>query len=61
MKNFPFISASQAITLLRIAVSLFLMAHGIIRTYLGTVGGFGVFELERIYDRGNTCLGNNLF
>jgi len=39
-KTFPFITSKQSIILLRIAVALFLMAHGI---YLGTVGGFGEF------------------
>jgi putative oxidoreductase len=43
VKTFPFITPRQSITLLRVAVSLFLMAHGLIRIYLGTVGGFGEF------------------
>ena len=43
MKSFPFISPSQAGTLLRVTVSVFLMAHGIARAYLGTVNGFGEF------------------
>ena len=43
MKAFPFIQPKQSIILLRIAVSVFLMAHGLIRIYLGTVGGFGEF------------------
>ncbi|HEY5917507.1 MAG TPA: DoxX family protein [Chryseolinea sp.] len=43
MKTFPFITSKQSIILLRIAVALFLMAHGLIRIYLGTVGGFGEF------------------
>jgi putative oxidoreductase len=43
MKAFPFIAPRQSIILLRVAVSLFLMAHGLIRVYLGTVGGFGEF------------------
>ena len=43
MKAFPFITPKQSIILLRVAVSMFLMAHGLIRVYLGTVGGFGEF------------------
>jgi len=43
MKTFPYISAAQSRKLLRIAVSLFLVAHGVTRIYLGTVGGFGGF------------------
>lgn len=36
-------SATQSQVLLRITVSLFLLAHGVARTYLGTIGGFGEF------------------
>lgn len=43
MRSFPFINRGESITLLRVAVSLFLMAHGLMRIYLGTVGGFGEF------------------
>jgi putative oxidoreductase len=43
MKTFPFISPTRANVLLRLTVSVFLMAHGIARIYLGTVGGFGEF------------------
>ena len=43
MKTFPFIRPEQAKILLRVAVSVFLIAHGLTRTYLGTVGGFGEF------------------
>lgn len=43
MKTFPFISSTKARKLLRVTVSVFLMAHGITRVYLGTVGGFGEF------------------
>lgn len=42
-KTFPYLSPAQSQTSLRIAVSLFLVAHGVARTYLGTVGGFGEF------------------
>lgn len=40
---FPYLSQVQAQILLRVAVSLFLVAHGLARIYLGTVGGFGEF------------------
>ena len=43
MRSFPFIERGQAVVLLRVAVSLFMMAHGLMRLYLGTVGGFGEF------------------
>jgi len=43
MRSFPFIERGQAVVLLRVAVSLFMMAHGLMRLYLGTVGGFGAF------------------
>ena len=43
MRSFPFVEPRQAVALLRIAVSLFMMAHGLTRLYLGTVGGFGIF------------------
>ena len=43
MRSFPFIERRQAVVLLRVAVSLFMMAHGLMRLYLGTVGGFGEF------------------
>ena len=43
MRSFPFIERGQAVVLLRVVVSLFMMAHGLMRLYLGTVGGFGEF------------------
>jgi putative oxidoreductase len=43
MKTFPYMSPAQSQALLRITVSLFLIAHGVARTYLGTIGGFGEF------------------
>ncbi|WP_420580172.1 DoxX family membrane protein [Reichenbachiella sp.] len=43
MKSFPFLITSQYLNVIRIAVSLMLMAHGGIRLYAGTVGGFGEF------------------
>jgi putative oxidoreductase len=43
MREFPYLSPAQSQALLRIAVSLFLVAHGVARVYLGTVNGFGEF------------------
>ena len=43
MKFFPFLSTAQWLNVLRIAISLFMVAHGVIRIYAGTVGGFGGF------------------
>ncbi|MEP7377473.1 MAG: DoxX family protein [Chitinophagaceae bacterium] len=43
MTNFPFISLSQSLIVLRIAVGLMLTAHGITRLSAGTVNGFGEF------------------
>jgi putative oxidoreductase len=43
MKDFPFISSSQSLSVLRIAVGLMLAAHGAIRLSAGTVNGFGEF------------------
>lgn len=47
MKNFPFLPSSQWLSILRIALSLFIMAHGIIRIYAGTVNDFGGFLNEK--------------
>ncbi len=43
MRKFPFITSSQALTLLRVMLGCMLAAHGIIRLYAGTVNGFGEF------------------
>lgn len=43
MKTALFISDQRAWWILRRAVALLLVAHGGIRIYLGTVGGFGEF------------------
>ena len=43
MKDFPYISLSHTLILFRIIVSLLLAAHGAMRLYNGTVGGFGEF------------------
>ena len=58
MKTFPFITSKQSIILLRIAAALFLMAHGLIRIYLGTVGGFGEFLNSKgfLIGMGDNCV-----
>lgn len=43
MNSFPFLTTTQYLNALRIAISLMLMAHGGIRLYAETVSGFGVF------------------
>jgi len=43
MKNFPFLSASQAAILLRVIVALLLIIHGVTRILHDGVGGFGGF------------------
>ena len=43
MRSFSFLTTSQYLNVIRIAVGLMLMAHGGIRIYAGTVGGFGEF------------------
>ncbi|MGH2665104.1 DoxX family protein [Flavobacterium sp.] len=46
MKSFPFLSTPKWLSILQIALSLFMMAHGSIRIYAGTVDGFGSFLNE---------------
>ena len=43
MKDFPYISMAHSLILLRIIVASLLAAHGAMRLYNGTVGGFGEF------------------
>ncbi len=43
MKSFPFLPTTQYLNVIRITVSLMLMAHGGIRLYAGMVNGFGEF------------------
>jgi putative oxidoreductase len=43
MKTFPFLSLPNYLKVLRISISLMMAAHGCIRIYAGTVGGFGDF------------------
>lgn len=41
MKQFPFISANAGRIILRVVAGLIMVAHGVARSYLGTVNGFG--------------------
>lgn len=43
MKRFPFLSTPIFLVALRIAIALFMTAHGCIRIYAETVSGFGGF------------------
>lgn len=43
MKNFPFISLSGSITILRFTVALMFIAHAVVRITGGTVNQFGEF------------------
>lgn len=43
MNKFPFISLSQSLVVFRIALSLILAAHGVMRLSAGTVDDFGEF------------------
>ncbi|MBK9014064.1 MAG: DoxX family protein [Saprospiraceae bacterium] len=54
MKSFPYLSTAQWLNLLRVAVSLFMVAHGVIRIYAGTVGDFGGFLESKGFPLGAT-------
>ncbi|MGL4232848.1 MAG: DoxX family protein [Casimicrobium sp.] len=41
--SYPFVSLSTALTVLRIAVAVFFMAHAIVRIMNGTIPRFGAF------------------
>ncbi|WP_083940679.1 DoxX family protein [Rudanella lutea] len=43
MPNFPFLSTTQYLTILRVGLGLMMMAHGAARLYVGSVGAFGGF------------------
>ncbi len=43
MSKFPYLSTATWIIIFRIGVSLLMVAHGLIRIYADTVGGFGDF------------------
>ncbi|KAB2878918.1 DoxX family membrane protein [bacterium] len=50
--KFPFITTNHAIAILRITVGIIFVAHGAIRTYAGTVGGFGEFLIAKGFPLG---------
>ena len=43
MKKFPFLQTNQWLNIIRISISIMMAAHGCIRIYADTVGGFGEF------------------
>lgn len=43
MKSPTLLSKSTSLTVLRIVIGIIMIAHGVMRLYLGTVGGFGEF------------------
>ena len=43
MKNFPFLSLSQSLVLLRISVAVIFLAHAIVRIFNGTIPRFGEY------------------
>jgi putative oxidoreductase len=43
MKNFPFLTLSQALTALRVATALVFAAHAVVRVLNGTIPQFGEF------------------
>ncbi len=43
MSRFPFLATTQWLTVLRIVIALYMVAHGATRAYVGTVDDFGGF------------------
>lgn len=43
LSRFPFLSTAQWLVVLRVALGLYMAAHGTTRTVVGTVGDFGSF------------------
>jgi putative oxidoreductase len=41
--RFPFLSTAQYLVMLRVVVGLYMVAHGAMRVYVGTVDNFGGF------------------
>ena len=52
MKSFPFISSDHSLVLLRIAVALIMMAHGIMRLIVNSLSGFGEFLTSKGFPLG---------
>jgi putative oxidoreductase len=52
MKSFPFISSYYSLVLLRVAVALIMMAHGMIRLIVNSVSGFGSFLASKGFPLG---------
>jgi len=47
MSRFPFLSTAQWLVVLRVALGLYMCAHGVTRTVVGTVDDFGGFLTSR--------------
>lgn len=43
MKNFPFLSTTQMLAILRVVLGLMMMAHGAARLYVNSIADFGKF------------------
>lgn len=43
MSRFPFLSTAQWVVVLRVVLGLYMVAHGAMRAYVGTVDDFGGF------------------
>jgi putative oxidoreductase len=53
MKSFPFLSLPNWLVILRVSISLMMAAHGCIRIYAATVGGFGDFLSTKGFPAGH--------
>jgi putative oxidoreductase len=51
-RAFPFVSLATALTLLRVSVAIFFMAHATVRLVTGTIPGFGGFLEARGWPQG---------
>jgi putative oxidoreductase len=52
VSRFPFVSAAQALLLLRVVVGGYMAAHGLMRAAVGTVDDFGLFLTARGFPAG---------
>lgn len=52
MTRFPFLATSQWLIILRVVLGLYMVAHGAMRVYAGTVDDFGGFLASRGFPAG---------
>ena len=52
MSRFPFLTTSQWLTILRVVLGLYMVAHGAMRVYAGTVDEFGGFLASKGFPAG---------